>query len=175
MANDLEVIAKLEIRIGKKLLNLPRIVGIGRTNGFFMNAGGRVVELNLTGCNLTNISDLQSLTNLTVLHLGSNKLTDISALQPLTKLTKLWLYNNRLTDTRHLQSLTMLKELLLQNNQLTDILALQILKQLKVLDLRNNKIKRLPTFITQWEMDIKFIKEFPIYGINLYGNPLETL
>lgn len=43
MPDDLEVIAKIEKTIGKKLKKLPLGVIIGRTNGFALDDGGRVV------------------------------------------------------------------------------------------------------------------------------------
>ncbi len=129
MPDDLEVIAKIEKTIGKKLKKLPMNGFVGLTNGFALDDGGRVKELNLRDCQLTDIFALQSLTQLTALDLRNNQLTDISALQSLTRL--------------------------------------------KLLDLRINKITRLPTFITQWDMKIKWTDNIYFSGLNLYGNPLE--
>ncbi len=152
MPDDLKVIAKIEKTIGKKLKELPGGKIDFVTNGFALDDGGRVVGLNLLGCKFTDISALQSLTQLKTLDLCNNQLTDISPLQWLTQLKNLYLYNNQLTDISVLQSLT----------------------QLKKLDLGNNKITRLPTFIAQWNMEIKWERGYAGYGVNLSGNPLET-
>ncbi len=193
--DDLEVIRWVEERIGKQLKKISLGGIIGLSNGVTLNSTGQVVGLNLYNCkltdisilqsltrlktlvlhgnNLTDISALQSLTQLKVLMLSDNQLDDISALRLLTQLEVIWLSNNQLTDISALQSLTQLKVIWLSNNQLTDISALQSLTQLKTLDLGGNKITSLPTFITDWNMEIKW--KFLFYtGLKLGGNPLES-
>jgi small GTP-binding protein len=130
--------------------------------------------LDLSHNQLTDISALQSLAQLNTLWLSYNQLTDISALQSLTELKTLDLNCNQLTDISALQSLTQLKTLDLSHNQLTDISALKSLTQLNTLNLVNNKIIHLPTFIAQCHMDIKWELSYLGPGISVYGNPLET-
>ncbi|MEG4011334.1 leucine-rich repeat domain-containing protein [Microcoleus sp. S1D4] len=89
---------------------------------------------------LTDISPLGSLTNLTTLHLGCNNITDISALRSLTNLTELDLYENRITDVSALRSLTNLTELNLYENRITDVSALRSLTNLTELNLHDNEI-----------------------------------
>ena len=72
------------------------------------------------------------------LNLENNQLTDVTALKGLTQLTELYLYNNQLTDVTALKGLTQLTVLSLANNQLTDVTALKELTQLKGLSLYNN-------------------------------------
>ncbi|MCP4151664.1 MAG: hypothetical protein GY757_28230 [bacterium] len=173
MPNDLAVIRRIEKTIGKKLEKIKLNDIFGVINGFALDDGGRVKGVNLLNCKLSDISALQSLTELEVARLENNQLSDISALQSLTQLKVLDLENNQLSDISALQSLTLLKELWLNNNQLSDISALQWLLQLKMLDLANNKITRLPTFITQWNMEIEWDAGSTVF-INLYNNPLEN-
>ena len=66
--------------------------------------------------NITDISSLKNLTNLTELYLNSNNIKDISSLKDLTNLTHLYLHNNNITDISPLQNLTNLTELDLDNN-----------------------------------------------------------
>ena len=65
---------------------------------------------------ISDISPLASLTNLTELELVDNQITDISPLASLTNLTHLALADNQISDVSPLASLTNLTELYLQNN-----------------------------------------------------------
>ena len=68
-------------------------------------------ELDLYNNQITDISFLGSLTNLTTLHLGYNQITDISFLGSLTNLTTLNLNYNQIADISFLGSLTNLTTL----------------------------------------------------------------
>ncbi|MEG4999523.1 leucine-rich repeat domain-containing protein [Microcoleus sp. B4-D4] len=92
---------------------------------------------------ITDISPLGSLTNLTTLDLGYNQITDISALRSLTNLTTLDLSTNEITDVSALRSLTNLTELNLYENRITDISALRSLTNLTQLNLVDNQITDL--------------------------------
>jgi len=89
---------------------------------------------------LTDISPLGSLTNLTTLHLGYNNITDISSLGSLTNLTELDLSTNEITDISALRSLTNLTTLNLYENRITDVSALRSLTNLTELNLHDNEI-----------------------------------
>ncbi|MEG4440369.1 leucine-rich repeat domain-containing protein [Microcoleus sp. AT9_B4] len=101
----------------------------------------------LTVCcdRISDITPLQSLTNLTELNLYyNNQVSDITPLQFLTNLTELNLYyNNQISDITALQSLTNLTHLTLFDNQISDITALQSLTNLTSLVLRDNQISDL--------------------------------
>ena len=91
----------------------------------------------------TNISDLTGLetaTNLETLSLVSNSISDISALAGLTNLTDLNLQNNNISDISPIAGLTNLKDLGLMRNSITDISALAGLTTLGRLWLSDNKI-----------------------------------
>ena len=176
MATDLDIIKKLEKAIGKKL---PRIeidqVMVGQ-NGFAVNDRDQVVGLNLYNNELTDISSLSNLSQLSQLDLNSNKLTDISSLSNLSQLSQLDLSSNKLTDISALSNLSQLSQLDLSSNKLTDISALSNLSQLTFLNLVDNKIKELPPWLLELGLDID-IKDsfilFDVQGIFLYGNPIE--
>jgi internalin A len=89
---------------------------------------------------ISDISSLGSLTNLTTLHLDWNKITDISFLGSLTNLTTLNLACNQITDISFLGSLTNLTTLNLTCNQISDISFLGSLTNLTTLDLTGNQI-----------------------------------
>ncbi|MBQ1821541.1 MAG: leucine-rich repeat domain-containing protein [Clostridia bacterium] len=108
-----------------------------------------VTELNLSGCELTDISDIAQFRNLKWLFLGSfrddygehrNYISDISALSGLTKLEVLILSGNQISDISAVSGLTKLEKLYLGNNQISDITSLSGLTNLTYLSLSDNQI-----------------------------------
>jgi len=99
-----------------------------------------LTSLNLY-CDRTDITPLQSLTNLTCLELHGNPISDITPLQSLTNLTCLELYGNPISDTTPLQSLTNLTSLTVGCDRISDLTPLQSLTNLTSLTLLlNNQI-----------------------------------
>jgi len=97
-----------------------------------------LTSLNLY-CDRTDITPLQSLTNLTCLELYGNPISDLTPLQSLSNLTSLTVGCDRISDLTPLQSLTNLTSLtLLLNNQISDITPLQFLTNLTELNLYHN-------------------------------------
>ena len=103
--------------------------------------------LSLHNNSISDISVLTGLTNLTQLHLYNNAITDISALAGLTNLTQLHLHNNAISDISALVGLTNLTQLSLHNNAISDISALAGLTKLRNLDLTGNLISDLSPLI----------------------------
>jgi hypothetical protein len=99
-----------------------------------------ITEIDLSGCTLTDISELSALTGLTSLDLHNNKITDLSALSALHGLESLLIYNNQVTSLQPLSGLTNLTELSAENNQIVDVSPLAELTALKKLFLQNNQI-----------------------------------
>ncbi|MBW1616095.1 MAG: leucine-rich repeat domain-containing protein [Deltaproteobacteria bacterium] len=130
-------------------------------------------DLDLFFNRITDISFLSGLTSLKSLDLRSNRITDISFLSGLTSLNFLDLSSNRITDISVLSGLTPLNSLNLSNNRITDISALEKLINLKTLDLKNNPIEVLPPWITNFNMEIEWIKDFNSGSISFYDNPLK--
>tara|TARA_Y100000588_G_C13888799_1_gene767753 strand:+ start:278 stop:751 length:474 start_codon:yes stop_codon:yes gene_type:complete len=97
-----------------------------------------VPELELDSKQLTDVTDLEKLSQLKSLHLPHNKLTDVKGLEKLTQLKELVLDDNQLTDVKGLKNLTKLEGLWLPRNQLTDVKGLEKLTRLKELDLEDN-------------------------------------
>ena len=77
----------------------------------------KVKNLYLRNNQLTDVTALKELTQLTYLNLERNQLTEVPrGLEKLPQLERLWLNNNKLTDVKGLENLTQLKELYLGNN-----------------------------------------------------------
>ena len=89
---------------------------------------------------ITDITSLSRLTNLTYLGLYDNQITDIAPLSRLTNLTNLGLNNNEITDITPLSRLTNLTRLWLQGNEITDITSLSRLTNLTWLELTDNPL-----------------------------------
>ena len=100
-----------------------------------------MTELNLSNNQISDISPLAQLTQLTKLNLGgANQISDISPLAQLTLLTELDLSSNQISDITPLTQLTQLRWLLLLLNQISDISPIAQLKQLSQLYLSHNQI-----------------------------------
>jgi len=140
MAEDLDIIRNLEKQTGKKLPRLKQLDLTKPDIGYVIDDDGNVVALSLYYTELSDISPLAGLTNLTQLYLFNNKLSDISPLAGLTNLTQLDLSYNQLSDISPLAGLTNLTRLDLPNNVLSDISLLARLSNLTRLNLYNNKL-----------------------------------
>ena len=101
------------------------------------------MELNFHNRNISDLTPLEGLKNLMVLHLGLNNITDLTSLEGLTNLESLWLWGNSITDLTPLAGLTNLKKLVLSLNNITDLTPLAGLKNLTVLELTESNISDL--------------------------------
>ena len=99
-------------------------------------------EGNANSNQISDISPLSGLTNLTSLNLANNDLSDISPLSGLTNLTFLSLYNNNLSDISPLSGLTNLTSLDLAHNDIS-LSPLSNLTNLTSLGLESNRIEDL--------------------------------
>ncbi|MDT0200481.1 leucine-rich repeat domain-containing protein [Nocardioides sp. AE5] len=102
-----------------------------------------LTEVRLFNNSVSDISPLSGLADLAVLYLISNSVTDISPLSGLTGLTVLYLNSNSVTDISPLSGLTDLTSLYLTNNSITDISVLSGLQNLNFLLVGNNNIADL--------------------------------
>ncbi|MBN2182494.1 MAG: leucine-rich repeat domain-containing protein [Sedimentisphaerales bacterium] len=89
---------------------------------------------------ISDLSPLSGLTNLTTLYLYGNNISDLSPLSGLTNLVTLYLYGNQISDVSALSELTNLVYLDLWGNQISDVSALSGLTNLELLNLCHNKI-----------------------------------
>jgi len=89
---------------------------------------------------ISDISPLAGLTNLTFLYLNDNQISDISPLAGLTNLDHLYLWDNQISDISPLTGLTNLTTLALSGNQISDISSLVGLTNLDWLGLDDNPL-----------------------------------
>jgi internalin A len=91
--------------------------------------------LNLSGNQVSDLTPIKYLTNLTWLNLSDNQVSDLTPLQSLTNLDTLYLDNNLISKITPLQSLTHLTDLRLTDNQISNLTSLNYLNNLENLEL----------------------------------------
>ena len=106
-----------------------------------------LTKLNLGGNEISDISPLASLTNLGALDLVNNQISEVSPLASLSNLASLNLRGNQISDISPLASLSNLTKLNLGGNQISDISPLASLPNLTELDLRENRISDLSPLV----------------------------
>lgn len=115
-----------------------------------------VTELDLSGCDVHDITLLSACTKLEKLDLSDNSISDISALVDLPSLKELDISNNRISDISPLMSLPKLEYLNLSGNRIKSVAALQDLSGLTELNVSGNElgsiaaIGRLTNLKTLW-------------------------
>jgi Leucine-rich repeat (LRR) protein len=106
---------------------------------------------------ITDLTGLETATNLTQLYLYNNQITDVSPLAGLTKLTIANLMSNHISDITALSGLTNLTSLTLSENQISDVSALSGLTNLTILGLSWNQISDispLSGMTNLWSLDL---------------------
>ena len=116
---------------------------------------------------------LKGLVNLTYLNLAYSQLSDISVVKYLTNLTTLWINDIQVKDISPLRELKHLQKLQLAGNKISDISPLKQLKHLNVLSLPENQIEELPSWITDFNMEIDYKTGWEDGLITLGDNPLK--
>ena len=115
-----------------------------------------VKELDLSGCDVHDITLLSACTKLEKLDLSDNSISDISALVDLPSLKELDISNNRISDISPLMSVPKLEYLNLSGNRIKSVAALQDLSGLTELNVSGNElgsiaaIGRLTNLKTLW-------------------------
>lgn len=132
-----------------------------------------VTELDLSGCDVHDISLLSVCTKLKKLDLSDNSISDISALVDIPELAELDLSNNRISDISPLMSVSKLTYLNLAGNRIKSVAALQDLTSLTELNLSSNElggiaaVGRLTNLKTLWldDTDLKDASLEELYGL----------
>lgn len=99
-----------------------------------------ITELDLSNCQISDLSGMENFTSLIKLNLSKNIITDISDLSSLTNLETLNLSNNTINNINNIRSLIALTSLNLNSNKISDISAVSSLVNLQTLDVSNNAI-----------------------------------
>ena len=131
------------------------------------SAEGRFVNSN----DISDLTPLAGLTNLTHLHLHRNSIADLTPLAGLTNLTRLSLSENSIADLTPLARLTNLTHLHLHRNSIADLTPLARLTNLTRLSLGENSIAdltplaRLTNLTTLWLWDNRVSDLTPLAGL----------
>ncbi len=92
---------------------------------------------------LTNLSGLQHLTNLSIVIVTHHKIKNIDVISNLTNLKSLFLFNNNIASLRGIEDLSQLEQLYVQCNQISSIKPIEKLVNLKEFYINNNPINTL--------------------------------
>ena len=148
---DANLRAKIESALGKTsgdpitAAEMATLTSLTAQDARITNVTGLETATNLTTLKLgnntiSNISALSGLTSLTELHLWDNQLSNISALAGLTNLTRLYLWGNTISDISHLSGLTSLTQLRIGENNISNISTVSRLTNLTYLSVKENAI-----------------------------------
>ena len=99
-----------------------------------------LTNLNAQDSAISDLTGLETATNLTILHLWGNNITDISPVANLTKLRTLSLHENTISDITSVQGLANLTTLRIGKNTISDISPVSRLTKLEWLDAPYNNI-----------------------------------
>ena len=146
--------AKIETALGKasgdpiSAAEMETLTSLTAQDASISNLTGLETATNLTTLKLGNnsipdISALTGLTKLTELQLWDNSISNISAVAGLTQLTRLYLWGNTITDISHVAGLTNLTHLRLGENSISNISAVAGLTNLIHLNLKENSISNI--------------------------------
>ncbi|CAL6014818.1 leucine-rich_repeat domain-containing protein [Hexamita inflata] len=105
----------------------------------------QLTKLYISGCNIIDLAQIQSLNNLEQLDITFNQVESILPLRKMAKLTLLNFGNNAVLDASPLRKLINIQELDASNNQIICVQALQGLSRLNKLNLSHNRIINIQT------------------------------
>ncbi len=150
---DSNLRAKIETALGKasgdpiSAAEMETLTSLTAQDASISNLTGLETATNLTTLKLGNnsISDISALTGLTLteLQLWDNSISNISAVAGLTQLTRLYLWGNTITDISHVAGLTNLTHLRLGENSISNISAVAGLTNLTHLNVRENSVSNI--------------------------------
>jgi Leucine-rich repeat (LRR) protein len=92
---------------------------------------------------LTNVSGLQYLSNLSIAIVTHHNIADISAINNLSCLKSLFLSNNKIESLRGIEELTQLEQLYVQYNRISSVREVEQLVNLKEFYIHDNNITSL--------------------------------
>ena len=161
-ATNLQRLGLSRVRVNDEWINSNDISNLSPLSNLT-----NLTYLSLTSNSISDISVLSNLTNLTGLDLGDNSISDISVLSNLTNLTVLGLSGNSISDISALSNLTNLTVLGLWDNSISDISVLSNLTNLTYLDLNENSISDISPLVANTGLGSG-------NTVNLRRNPLSS-
>ena len=158
--------------LGAPNSNISDLTGLEFATGLTrLHLGGEWVNGELVNSNdISNLSPLSNLTNLTYLDLTSNSISSISALSNLTNLTRLDLWDNSISSISALSNLTNLTYLDLTSNSISSISALSNLTNLTYLDLTSNSISSISALSNLTNLTTLYLYNNSISDISALSN-----
>ncbi len=141
---------------------------LGKTSGEPITATEMATLTSLNGqdSSISDLTGLETATNLTTLKLGDNTISNISAISGLTNLTELQLWDNRISNLSDLSGLTNLTKLYLWGNSISDISHLSGLTSLTHLRLGENNISNISTVSNLTNLTQLYLNENSITDIS---------
>ena len=148
-----------------------------------------LVELDLTGGEISDLNVISGLIKLKKLSLSENQITDLSPIKNISRLVELNLDRNNISDIFPISNLLRIESLILDNNQVNDLVPLSNLAYLEKLSLRSNKIsdiRPLSSINKLKSLDLsgnqliyftlKWLQFFTnLDSIKLAGNPIQNI
>ena len=126
--------------------------------------------LYLDDYNLTDLSPLASLNNLTYLNISENEIYDLSPFQGLKNLIDLDLSDNQIKDISSLETLINITRIYLDFNQIIDISILKSLKNIQELYLHSNYIKDIASLKNLVKLEYLTLDDNQIIDISSLKN-----
>ena len=129
---------------------------------------GKLTSLNLSGCSLSTLSGLESLTTLTSLDLSNNSVSDLSPLAGCKGLTTLNLQRNAIASFAPLANLADLTNLDLSYNALADFTPVATCVALQSLNVSNNvqpNLSGIGSLIALAELDASYNQLTEVTGL----------
>ena len=141
---------------------------LGKASGDPISAAEMETLISLTAqdASISNLTGLETATNLTTLKLGNNTISDISAIAGLTNLTELQLWDNTISNISAVAGLTDLTRLYLWGNTITDISPVAGLTNLTHLRLAENSIANISAVVGLTQLTHLNLKENSISDIS---------
>lgn len=177
----LKCLSRLELDDNK--ININTISSLYNNEDFNLNLSGNNITdisalrnltnlsiLSLKKNNITNINPIANLTNLKSLDINENQISDISPLANLKKLKILKINKNIIEDLSPLTSLIKLEDLYLNDNKIKDISSLASLIKLKYLNLNNNEIIKISAVSNLTDLNSLLLANNKIKDISALSN-----
>ena len=141
---------------------------LGKASGAPISAAEMETLTSLTAqdSSISNLTGLETATNLTTLKLGNNSVSDLSPLMTLTKLTELQLWDNSISNISAVARLANLTHLYLWGNAISDISAVARLTNLTHLRLGENSISNISALAGLTNLTFLSVKENSISDIS---------
>ena len=142
VCNDKNLYQSLKTRLSKNIISSD---DTNRTLEVITDAIPNINELDLSNCQISDLSGIENFTSLTNLNLSRNSISNISCLSSLNNLNTLNLSNNVIGNVEGIKELATLTTLNLNSNKISNIQPIGNLTSLRELDISNNVISSAST------------------------------